>query len=164
MGKGATGLWRWPLGASRGDTSSVVPAQNVDLARRLLEAFNAHDLEAFLAMCDPSIEYHSVMTGPFGTAYQGHDGIRSYFRDFADAWGDDFRVEPDAFFDLGEHTLISFVVKARGKQSGAEVSMQRAQLSRWQDGRLVFAKGYVDRHDALKDLGLSEDQLEPIVP
>jgi hypothetical protein len=52
-----------------------VSAQNVELHRRLLAAFNAHDLEAFIAGCDPGIEYHSVMTGPFGTVYRWRDGL-----------------------------------------------------------------------------------------
>jgi hypothetical protein len=101
------------------------------LARRIVEAFNGHDVEAFITALDPSVEYHSVMTVPGGAAYHGHDGVRRYFRDFKDAWGDDFHVEPDAFFDLGQDTLMFYVLHGRGQQSGAEVTMPGAQVCRW---------------------------------
>jgi hypothetical protein len=37
-----------------------VSEQNVVLQRRLTEAFNARDIEAFIALCDPNIELHST--------------------------------------------------------------------------------------------------------
>ena len=139
--------------------------ENVKRQRRLLEAFNRHDIEAFISSLDPSVEYHSVMTVPGGAAYHGHDGVRRYFADFGDAWGDEFRVEPEAFFDLGHDvTLMFYVVHGRGQQSGAEVAMPGAQVGRWRDGLLVYAKAYPRREDALSDLGVSEDALEPIAP
>ena len=92
--------------------------ENVELHRRLVAPFNRHDIEAFIACLDPSVEYHSVMTVPGGAVYHGHDGVRKYFGDFKDAWGDEFRVEPEAFFDLGEQTLLFYVLHGRGRQSG----------------------------------------------
>ena len=136
----------------------------MELARRLVEAFNKQDIEAFIAALDPSVEYHSVMTVPGGAAYHGHDGVRRYFADFGDAWGNEFRVEPEAFFDLGQHTLMFYAVHGRGQHSGAAVAMPGAQVSRWSDGLLVYAKAYVHREEALRDLGVSEDALEPVAP
>jgi hypothetical protein len=42
--------------------------------------------------------------------------------------------------------------------------MPIAVTARWRDGLIVYMKGYVQRHDAVRDLGASEDALEPIVP
>ena len=139
--------------------------ESVELHRRLVAAFNhARDIEAFIACLDPSVEYHSAITVPGGAVYHGHDGVRKYFGDFKDAWRDEFHVEPEAFFDLGEHTLVFYLVHGRGQQSGAEVAMPGAQVCRWRDGLMVYAKVYVHREDALRDLGVSEDELEPIAP
>jgi ketosteroid isomerase-like protein len=139
--------------------------ENIELARRAVEAFNAHDTETWIAYLDPSVEYHSAITVPGGAVYHGHDGVRRYLRDFADAWGDDFHVEAEAFYDLGgEQTLMFYSVHGRGQQSGVEVAMPGAQVGRWRDGLLVYAKVYTRREDALKELGVSEDALEPIVP
>ena len=138
--------------------------QNVELLRRAGEAFNARDIEAFIALCDPSIEWNSHMTVPGGAVYHGHDGLRQYIRDMEDAWGDELRAEPEAYFDLGEHTLVFYVLKWRGRQSGAEVAMPFAQVAKWRDGLCVYWKAYVHREDALRDLGVSENALEPIAP
>ena len=138
--------------------------RNVELYRRIVEAFHARDVEAFIAYLDPSVEYHSAITVPGGAVYRGHDGVRKYFADFKDAWADEFRVEPEAFFALGEQTLMFYLVHGRGQQSGAEVAMPGAQVCRWRDGLVVYAKAHVHREEALRDLGVSEDMLEPIAP
>ena len=39
-----------------------------------------------------------------------------------------------------------------------------ARVCRWRDGLMVYGKAYVHREDALRDLGVSEDALEPIAP
>ncbi len=137
---------------------------NVAPHRRALEAFHARDVEAFIACLDPDVEYHSVMTVPGGAVYHGHDGVRKYFADFKDVWGDEFRVEPEAFFVLGDHTLMFYSLHGFGQQSGAEVAMPGAQVCKWRDGLMVYGKAYVHREDALRELGVSEDELEPIAP
>jgi hypothetical protein len=42
--------------------------------------------------------------------------------------------------------------------------MPVAQLVRWRDGLGVYFKSCAHREDALSDLGVSEDELEPIAP
>ena len=138
--------------------------ENVELHRRAVEAFNGHEVEAFIALCDPSIEAHSVFAAVGGAVYHGHDGLRRFFRDARDAWGDAIRIEPEAYFDLGENTLLFQVLYGHGKQSGVEVTMPVAQVARWRDGLCVLFKGYGEREDALSDLGVGEDDLEPIAP
>jgi ketosteroid isomerase-like protein len=138
--------------------------RNVELHRRFGEAFNARDIEAMLALCDPSIEWHSAFAAVGGAVHHGHDGMRRCYQDDQDVWGDELRAEAEAFIDLGEHTLSLYVVHARGQQSRTEVAMRGAQVVKWRDGLIVYAKGYVHREDALRDLSLSEDELQRIDP
>ena len=138
--------------------------EDVEIARGFTEAWNARDVEALVSFCDPSIELHSAFAGVGGVElYQGHDGIRRWYRDQEEVWGDETRSELEALFDLGEHTLLTFyVLHGRGRQSGAKVALTGAAVVRFRDGRAVFQKYYAHREDALRDLGLSEDALEPI--
>jgi ketosteroid isomerase-like protein len=138
--------------------------ENVELHRRAIEAFNARDLEAYIAYVDPSVEFYSVFAAVGGGAYHGHDGVRRWFRDLEDAWGEEVRIEPEAYFDLGEDTLGFNVMHGRGQQSDAEVAMPVAHVIRWRDGLSVYWKAYLHREDALRDLGVAEDDLEPIKP
>jgi hypothetical protein len=80
------------------------------------------------------------------------------------AWGDGFRVEADAYFVVGEHTIASSLLRGRGRQSDVDVAMAATGLATWRDGLCVFHKSYVEKQDALSDLGVSEDELEPIDP
>jgi hypothetical protein len=138
--------------------------ENVELHRRAVETFNAHEVEAFIALCDPSVEVHSSFAALGGGVYQGHDGVRAYFRDLEDAWGDAFRIEAEAYFDLGESTLAFYALRGQGRQSGMEVAMPIAQEVRYRSGLCVYFKSHADRDDALRELGVSEEELEPIDP
>jgi hypothetical protein len=136
---------------------------NIELHRRAIEAYNAYDVEAFIAIADPSIEFHSL-SSEIGGVYRGHDGLRQFLVDIEDTWGGEARLEPEAYFDLGEHTLLLQVLHGRGKESGAEVAMPVANVMRWRDGRCVYIKVYTNREEAFRDLGVSEDALESIAP
>ncbi len=139
-------------------------SENVEVHRRLIDAFNARDVEAFVACFDPSAEFESVFAAVGGAVYRGHDELPRYFRDLADAWGDEIRIEPEAYFDLGEHTILFLVFHGRGRLSGAEVAMPIALVARWRDGLVVHLRSYSQREDALSDLDVSEGGLEPIDP
>jgi ketosteroid isomerase-like protein len=141
-----------------------VSQENVELHRRAIAVFNERDIEAMLAFASPSIEFHSVFAAAIGGIYHGHDGMRMWQRDMKDAWGDEIRLEPEAYYDLGEHTLAFYVVHGRGRHSGAEVAMPVAMVARWQDGLVVHMAVYTDRDAALRELHLSEGELEPIDP
>ena len=138
--------------------------RNVELSRRLLDAFNAGDIEAFIAYFDPSIELHSAFAAVDGSVYHGHDELRRWYRGIEEVWGGEIRLEPEAYFDLGERTLAFQVGYARGSQSGATVSMPLAMVARWRKGLIVYFETYIHRDDALRELGVSEDELEPIAP
>ena len=139
-------------------------ARNVEVLRRWFEAFNAHDTKALIALHDPGVEFHSVFAAVGGGTYYGHDGMRSWHEDLQEAWGADIRLDAEAFFDLGEQILVFNVYRARGQQSGAEVAMPAAAVTRWRDGLITRVTAYLNREDALRDLGVSEDELERIDP
>jgi len=138
--------------------------ENVELHRRTYEAFNARDVERFIGLCDPGIEFHSTFAAVGGAVYRGHAGLRRWHRDLSDAWGDDIRVEPEAYFDLGDLTLAFHVLHGRGRQSGADVVMPYAGVARWRDGACVYWKAYAHKEEALTELGVREDALVPLDP
>jgi ketosteroid isomerase-like protein len=142
-----------------------VTERNIELLRRFTEVYNGRDVEALIAYCDPSIEFHSAFAAIGGVVYRGHDGLRRWQLDYEDAWADGIRVEPEAYFDLGGgQTLVFHIMRGRGRHSGAEVAMPIAAALRWRDGLVIHWKVYTHREDALSDLGVSREELEPIEP
>jgi hypothetical protein len=81
-----------------------------------------------------------------------------------DAWGEEIRFEPERHFDLGEQTLTFYIVHGRGSHSGAEVAMPGALLTRWREGRIAYWKSFAHREDALRELGVTVDELTPVAP
>jgi ketosteroid isomerase-like protein len=136
---------------------------NVDLFRQTIEAYNARDIEAFIAFYDPDVEFHSSFAG-VGAVYQGHEGLRRWHRDLVETWGGEIRSEPEAFFDLGEYTLTLSVLRGRGRHSGVEVETTDVLVARWRDGLIVYMKSYASKAEALADLGVSEDALDAVSP
>jgi hypothetical protein len=136
-------------------------AGNVELHRRVVDAFNERDVEGIVALCDPQIELRSAVTA---TVYEGHEGVRRWHRDLEEAFGEQVWIEPEAYFDLGEHTVTFHLLHGRGQQSGADVAERFAHVHRWRRGLTVWFKAYVNPEDALKDLRVSEDLPERIDP
>ena len=146
------------------DTDVGVSREHVELNRRYIEAFNARDIDAFIAYCDPSIEFHSVYAAVGGAVYHGHGGLRDWHQDLEEAWAGKIRLDAEAYLDLGEHTLGFFMLHGRGRHSGAEAAMPMAHAVRWRDRLLVWAKSYTKREDALNELGTSAGKLSRIDP
>jgi len=137
--------------------------ENVEKHRRSVEAFNRRDLEEYIALADPQIELHSVFAAVGGASYHGHEGVRRWFRDLNETWGD-VRLEVHSYFDLGDHSLAVGELHGRGQQSGVEVALTGLQAIRWWDGLAVHYKAYTDKEPCLTDLGVSEKELKPILP
>jgi hypothetical protein len=141
---------------------SGVSVHNVELHRRLNAAFNARDLEAVIASCDPRMEWRSILA-EVGAVYHGHAEIRRWYAEAIDVWRE-MRLELDAYFDLGEHTVASGTIHGRGQRSDAVVVTPFATVARWRDGLCVYAGMHHDREAALRELHVSEDELEPLAP
>jgi ketosteroid isomerase-like protein len=144
--------------------ASTATQDNVERYRRFLSALSGRDEDLLVAFCDPSIEIHSVFAAVGGAVYHGHEGARQWHRDLQGSFGGEFRVEPEAFFDMDDYTLAFTVLHGRGGQSGAEVTMPATGVAKWRDGLCVSHKGYLHKEDALRELGVSENALQPIAP
>ena len=135
--------------------------ENLELHRRVVAAFNDGDVDGIVALCDPQIELHSAVTM---SVYHGHEGVRGWRRDLEEAFGSAIWIEPEAYFDLGEHTVTFHLLHGRGRHSGADVAEGFAHVHRWREGLTVWFKAYAHQDDALRDLGISKDATEPIDP
>ena len=142
----------------------MVSEDNVELQRRMIDAFNVGDIDEFIRFTDPSVEMHSAFAAIGGAVYRGHDGLRQWQKDFEGTWGDDVWVEVETYFDLGDDVLVHFVLHGQGLQGGMPAAMPSALAATWRNGAILSFKVFAHREDALAELGLSEDELVPIAP
>jgi len=141
-----------------------VSRENVEHFRRINDAYNRRDIEGFLEYCDPDIEFRSTFSDLGGGVYHGHHGMREWHREQEEAWDAAIWSQPEAFFDLGDWTVMFNVLGGRGSYSGAGVERREALVAQWRDGRIVRLAAYADREAALRAVGVSGASLTPIDP
>jgi ketosteroid isomerase-like protein len=121
--------------------------------RGFANAVNASDPEAAVALCDPEIEFLSVLAVS-GRAYRGHDGIRLYFEDIASAWSE-WRVEVHRVSKAPDgRVAIVMTMHCRGKESGTALSERTGHIWTLRNGRLWRNEPYREPDEALRVLGL----------
>jgi ketosteroid isomerase-like protein len=60
--------------------------EEVELAHRAHELWSRGELDAFIELCDPKVEF-TVLTGAMeGRSYRGHSGVRKWFASMRQAF------------------------------------------------------------------------------
>ena len=129
---------------------------NLELAKRVIDAFNRRDVDAIFECVNPDVEWFPAMSVTFGGGLRGREGIESYVREVSDTW-EEYRVVGQDFRDLGEdRVLVLSRVEARGAGSGGLVDTEMGQVFDSCDGRIARVRTYLDHGQALKAVGLAE--------
>jgi ketosteroid isomerase-like protein len=130
--------------------------ENVDQARRGYDAFNRRDLDAFLALMDPEVEFttrFAQMEG--GPQYRGHDGVRQWWEDLL-AIFPDFSVEVLEVRDLGDLAVATLRVRGHGVDSDVPFEETLWGAGAFRHGNAVWWQTCRTEAEALEAAGLSE--------
>lgn len=134
-------------------------AENVEVVRRLYEAIARHDSENVLALYDPYVVCDYSRVGfalTKGGVYFGHEGLRTVYRDWYEAWEDYEEVLEEAI-DAGDRVVSVVTGRARGRASGVAVeNAHRAGVWTIQDGRIIRVVWFPSRQEALEATGARE--------
>jgi ketosteroid isomerase-like protein len=118
---------------------------------RFYDAFNARDLPGILTEMHPEIEFESRFARAGGTRYHGHNGVRGWFEDLADAW-EYIDVHLGETRDTAsDRTIAMITLHSKGRASGIELHERAAHEVSWRDGKLLSLV-YVERTDAGLDV------------
>ena len=124
--------------------------ENVEIARRAIDAFNRRDIDAICECVTPDLEWFPAMPVTFaGGAFRGREGIESYVREVSDAWAE-YRVVGEDLRDLGERVVVLSRVEALGPGSGAQVQSAMGQVYDFRAGKISRIRTYLDHAAALK--------------
>ena len=130
--------------------------ENVEVVRRVSEAWQRDDFEGFLCLLDPDIKWLTATERELGTVYQGHEGVRELWNhwrtEFEDVW-----IETGEVRDLGGERVLRLAhIRFRGPASGIVVESQLALVQTLRDGKIVRSMDYLSHEEALKAVGLAE--------
>ena len=125
--------------------------ENVELARRLVEDFNAGRLgPVFDALFHPQVEFQDEIG-----AYSTRSELRAFLEGFAQAIGG-FHVDIQEARDLGETIMLTVLQSGRGTASGVPVEQPFTWVMAFEGNCCVRWRIYADRREALEAVGLPE--------
>jgi ketosteroid isomerase-like protein len=128
--------------------------ENLEIVRRIWEAWDRRDNDAALALYDTSIEATSFAEvvgakgGGTGT-YHGLEGLGRWMRDFSELF-EDFIASPEEFTDAGDWVLVRVRMSGRGKRSGAPSELVFWNAYKVRHGRVVRLESHREEADALR--------------
>jgi ketosteroid isomerase-like protein len=132
--------------------------ENVELVRRLLQAFNDGDIEAIIAECHPAVEWEEQSIPGFEPLYLGHDGVRQWATAVLGVREELGPVEGrlEAVEEAHDAVIASVRFEGVGRSSGARVPMHVHIVGTLRDGKVVRRQVFLTRAEALGAVGLSE--------
>jgi hypothetical protein len=128
--------------------------ENVELLHQAIDTFNRRDLEGYLALNDPDVEFTPYERALEGLGpYHGHDGVRIW-------WEESFAVLPDLRAELYEVRDLNNVTLARGRLrgtgagSGASFDRTLWLANEWRDKKTVWWHAFGTEAEALEAAAL----------
>src|SRR2546421_8540749 len=127
---------------------------NVEIAKRSVDAFNRRDVEALLELGTPDSVLSSQLLDA-SADFRGREGIERFYAMLSESW-EEFRSVVDDYRDLGDRVLLLGRNTARGKGSGVTVEAPTAAVLDFRDGKVSRIRLYLDQSEALRVAGLAE--------
>ena len=126
-----------------------------DSVRRFADAVTLGDADAAIAVCDPEVEFLSVLAFD-GRAYKGHGGIRQYFEDVLSAWSE-WTVDVERIVAAPDgRVAIVMTMSGRGRESAAGFSERTGHVWTLRNGKLLRNEPHRDARHALAEVGGSQ--------
>jgi len=130
--------------------------ENVEIVKAMNAAFMAGEYFEALQALDPEIEWQGTKGGlDEHMVYRGHEEVIKGFADNLMTW-ERLTLDYERYIDAGDRVVVFVHEVARGLESGVELETDTAVVFRIENDRIVQARGYMNRAEALKAVGLSE--------
>jgi ketosteroid isomerase-like protein len=128
--------------------------ENVALARQAWDAVSRRDLDAFLALMDPSVVAMPRILAVEGGALHGHDGVRKWWESIFGVFPD-FDAEVLGIRAVGDVTISN--VRAHGRGEGSDTPFEDAiwVVAQVRDGKVVRWQTFPSEAEAFEAAGLS---------
>jgi ketosteroid isomerase-like protein len=144
------------LGARQRDTERTMSEENVEIVRRLIEAWNSSEPGRVIDVLDPGVVFDATRRLVNPKTYTGVQGMRRMLADRDEVW-EEFRMELDEVLDAGDRVVAVGRWVGKGRESGVEVQQPVAHVFTLDAGRVVRSElGFTDRAEALGAAGLRE--------
>jgi ketosteroid isomerase-like protein len=132
---------------------------NVEIARRVMQAFNDEGIEGVVPYYDDDCEVYDPDV-PGNHSYRGKDGLRS-FLNLMLTGSEQTEIRDYELLSAGDRVVALNRTYYRGEGGGPEVEVRDAHTMTFRDGKIVYWRLYIDRAEALTDAGLDPELARP---
>ena len=129
--------------------------ENVEVVRRLHEAWNRDDTEAMLELMQRDMEYVNPAYAVEGGTKPGHAGFSRVMDNLRESFVV-YRHDPEEMIDEGDHVIVRSRFEATGRGSGARIVRSRVHAWTLRDGKAVRVQWFDTIPEALEAVGLRE--------
>jgi ketosteroid isomerase-like protein len=126
----------------------MADADNVDLTRRLVELWNAGDVDAVVDLFTEDAAMIAGAEWPDQAQYHGREGVRANIEGWRSVW-ESSRIEPERVEAHGERVVASGAWVTRGRASGIEGDMPFVILLTLRDGKIAVLEWFTDHDEAV---------------
>ena len=127
--------------------------ENVEIVRALNDAIRRGDLDGFLALVHPEIEFQSLVAEAEGLTLRGHEGIREWWDSVIRSLA--IRPTPEKLESFRDRGIMRFTITATVED--VEVPQKQWMAWRVRDGLLIWWATFRTEAEALEAVGLSEE-------
>jgi ketosteroid isomerase-like protein len=129
--------------------------ENVEVVRRVVDAFNRGDLDVVLRESDPDVLVDwSRSRGVEAGVYRGHREVRAFWSTFFDTF-DRVLVSAEEFIDRGEHVAVPNRTCVWGRE-GVVAEAHNVSVGTLRDGLIVSWRLFQSWAEAVEALESSE--------
>jgi ketosteroid isomerase-like protein len=133
-----------------------VSQANVEIVKRLADAFSGGDLEIIADLVTPDFEWLPAISEAFGgSGYRGREAFEEWVVDIRNAFGE-IRPLGEEFRDLGDRVLMLGRIDGQGKGSGVPVGAPLGWVVDFRGEKVSRIRAYLDHAEALRAAGLAE--------
>ncbi len=137
-------------------TSSL--ATETEALRNVYAALNRNDIPAMVTAFDPQIEWIEFVESPTGGTYRGLAAVKAHFSEARGSWAEG-SCEPERFIVAGDKIVVFVYVRVRLKHETEWREGRIADVYTFQNGKVIQARLFLDRSQALKWAGASASDI-----
>ena len=129
---------------------------NVEIVRRIFDAWASNDPDTGFAQMDERIEWHPAEDEPETATLHGKVELQGMFLKWLTAF-DDFQTEPIEFIDAGEAVVVQLHITGKLPGSGAEVANDETMVFWLRDGKVAEVREFRTKPEALAAAGVTSE-------
>jgi uncharacterized protein len=130
--------------------------ENVEIVRRLYEAWQTEGFGVVPELMDPDIEWVNPTYAVEPGTRRGYDEFDAAARSFTSVYRES-RASDATFYDAGERIAVKAMLASRSMGSDVPIRAQRGYVFDLRDGRVRRFAWFNDPAEALEAVGLADD-------